>query len=371
MVSLKNYLMHRINAALNAPVVGLDISDRGMKYLRFHEAHGMLYPDAFGRKEIPEGVIMGGVIMREDELVRVLKEWAAHEGRALATSGFVVSLPEEKSFVRVIRIPNMKREEVGNAIRWELESNVPFKVDEISYSYEVVETGSKSADHLDVVVTAFPKAIVEAYVRVCTGAGLQPTALELESQAIIRSLAIQREDMAIRVVLDIGSSRTSITLVLGRFIIFTATIPLGGVLLEEQIAKGLKVAPTEAIRIKKTLGLDKRAYDGNLFAALAPSIAALTDEARRAIEYSGNYTHRLGVPSMLVVSVLLVGGDASLPGLDTYLASALEVVVTRHDPFLPLGSRLLGIVPPLIRTEALSFATVVGLALRPIDAILS
>ncbi len=369
-MSFKNYLLGRMNAALESPLVGLDISDRSMKYLRFSTAHGILYPDAFGRKEIPEGVIAGGVIMREDELIRVLKEWAAHEGRALATSGFVVSLPEEKSFVRVIRIPNMKREEVGNAIRWELESNIPFKIDEISYSYEVVETGNRSADHLDVVVTAFPKAIIEAYVRVCTGAGLQPTALELESQAIVRSLAIGREDMAIRVVLDIGSSRTSITLVLGRFLIFTATIPLGGVLLEEQIMKGLNVAPVEAVRIKKTVGLDKCAYDGNLFAALAPGMAALTDEVRRAIEYSENYTHRIGVASMPVASVLLAGGDASLPGLDTYLAAALHVAVVRHDPFLPLGTRLLGIVPPLVRTEALSFATAVGLALRPIDAVL-
>lgn len=368
MAFLKKYLVHRIDAALEASLVGLDISDRSMKYLRFHEARGMLYPDAFGRKEIPEGIIKGGVIIKEDELVLVLKEWTMHEGRTLVGSGFVVSLPEEKSFVRVIRIPNMKREEVGNAIRWELESNVPFKVDEISYSYEVAGKAMRDADHLDVVVTAFPKAIVEAYVRVCTGAGLQPVALELESQAIIRSLVIQDDDATIRVVLDIGSTRTSITLALGRFIVFTVTIPWGGALLEEQIVKGLKVAPDEAVRIKKMYGLERRAYDGKLFDALAPGIAALADEVRRAIEYSENYTHRVGISSVPIVSILLAGSDASLFGLDTYLAVALHIPVLRHDPFAPLGSRLLGIVPPIVRTEALGFATAVGLALRPIDA---
>ena len=99
-----------------------------------------------------------------------------------------VSLREEKSFFRVIQLPKVKIADIGKAIRWEIEANIPLPFEELVYDYEVVDSFDEHLDHVDVVISAFPKTIVDAYVRVLGAAGLRLACLELESQAIVRSV---------------------------------------------------------------------------------------------------------------------------------------------------------------------------------------
>ena len=56
---------------------------------------------------------------------------------------------------------------------------------------------------------------------------------------------------------------------------YTNTIPLGGITLEENILKSLKVRPDEADDLKKKVGLNKKERGGRVFAALVPAISAL------------------------------------------------------------------------------------------------
>ena len=320
-----------------------------------------------GEIALPEGIIRNGEIVQEGSLTTHLSQWIRTQPKKVRTSFFAVSLPEEKSFLRIIRLPPVDPDQIGNAIRWEIEAHIPLKADEVIYDYEVINPPAKKLRvPLNVAVTAFPKATVDAYVRTFLGAGMRIAVLELESQAITRAISPNLQNSTGYVILDIGRTRTSIIICVGSVIVFTTTLELGGDLFEENIAKTLHVSREEALRIKKEIGLQKHAYEGNLFAALAPGLAALSDEIRRTIGY---YQEHVAETSGLVSSltqILLVGGDANLIGIATYLSASLQLPARTIDPFSSVSRRLRYVTPPILYSEALGFTTTIGLTLRPL-----
>lgn len=363
-------VQRRINRFLRLPTAGLDISDVAVKYLAFDprtvaSGHRLT---AFGEFQVPEGLIVKGEIQKEAELIQLFSAWRAEEKRIPRSTFFVVSLPEEKSFLRVIQLPQMREDEVQHAIRWEIEANIPLAFEELIYDSEVIVPvdPAKRTDHLDVVVTAFPKPLIEAYVRVLHGAGLPLAALELESQAITRSVAPDFNKSSSRIIVDIGRTRTSLIVCIGGVIVFTTTIELGGQLFEEHLAKAFHISEEEARVMKMQIGLDRKERDGAVFDALLPIVAVLADELSRVVEYYHRHAeHMHGAPEA-IEAIMLVGGDANLFGLETYLSSALQIRCFLADPLAGTYPGHAFMIPPLRKNEALAFATTIGLALRDI-----
>src|SRR3989338_11184603 len=81
--------------------IGIDISDLSAKYLKFSKTGDL---EIYGEFSIPEGIIETGEIKKENELEKVLSAWLAGDGRRFRSSFVTISLPEEKSFVRLIQL---------------------------------------------------------------------------------------------------------------------------------------------------------------------------------------------------------------------------------------------------------------------------
>ncbi len=349
---------------IRLPVIGLDISDRSIKYVKLAVGRKVVF-EFFGEVEVPEGIIAQGLVEREADLSGVLHGILTEVGGRFAATGAAVSLPEEKSFVRLLRLAKVKPEEVEGAIRWQMEGQIPLPPDEIAYDYELIGSAADGGDHLDAVITAFPRGVVGAYVRALKSAGFQPVALELESQAIAR--AVMPEASAgtdAKVVIDMGRNRTSFSIAAAGAIVFTTTLPIGGRVLEDRIAQALGVDAAEAARVKKEIGLDKDAYDGRIFAALQPPLETLADELARAVAYYADHILHAHGADRGIGAVILSGGDAALLGLDTYLASKIHVPVEIADPFRKLAALLPYAIPPLPKNQSLAFSAAIGLAMR-------
>lgn len=373
---MKEKIVQWVKRRTSLPVAGLDISDRSVKYMRFiASSHGIIGTHRggldvvlaeYGEEEIPEGVVVRGVVEREDALGTVLAKVADRAGREFCASGMVVSLPEEKSFLKLIQTPRVADDAMAGAVRWGMEGHVPLSPDDMMYDFEEIHSRGDAEDHRDAVVTAFPKEIVMSYVRAIKAAGLIPVALELESQAIIRAVARDLTEPEAIIVLDMGRTRTSFIIVAGGAILFTATIDIGGIVLEKSIMQGLGVDEAEAMRMKKEIGLSKTSHDGKLFAVLLPSLAVIADELRRTIAYYLDHAAHTHDAGNVITRIVLSGGDASLYGLDTYLAVETRIPVALADPFAAWHGGAGGGIPPLPYHEALAFTAAMGLALRGI-----
>lgn len=361
---VRERILRWVDRFVRLPTVGFDISDFSVKYLEFITHGDKISVGRFGELVLPEGLVVKGEIVRVEELAKLLKEWGAKEGRALCSSFFTVSLPEEKSYLRVIQLPKIKQEEVPNAIRWEIEANIPLPLDELVFDYEIVGSTENHQDHLDVAITAFPRSIVESYVRTFELAGLNLFALELESLALVRAAASDIDPAKSIIIVDIGHNRASFAFFSGGSVVFTQTNELGGKVFEENIARSLGVDRVKAALIKKEVGLNKKEYEGKVFSALLPAVSVLLDELRRSISYYHDYAH-LHEKDRNIDEILLTGGDSNLLGLDTYIGSALKIPVYRFRPFVTARNRLLPTIPPISRSQAMAFSAAIGLAMRP------
>ncbi len=346
-------------------ITGLDISDLSMKYVSFDKTKkNKIILSAFGEITYPEGIIANGQIKDEQKLTDELAKWRVKEKKNIPSPFVALSLPEEKSFIRAVKIPRVRREDIANAIRWEIENQIPLPLEEVTYDYEIITNAHTNQDQLDIIITAFPRDILLAYVRAVKAAGLIPYAIELESQSLTRACVQSSQDNV--VIVDVGRTRTSLVLFAGGAILYTSTIEYGGLIFEQYIAKQLGIRMEEARQLKIDIGLDKTRQNGEVYMALIPAITAIGDEVSRALAYYQGHSLSIQVAAPAIQTVLLSGGDANLRGLDTYLASVLKINVERADPFSIIKNKSAHTIPPLTRHDALAYATAIGLALREI-----
>src|SRR3989344_924781 len=358
-----SFISRRIKNIVNPPFFGMDISDLTIKFLRVSDGGGTKKTiKYFGEINIEPGIIVEGEVKNESSLSEILKKnLKDSEGKRVHEKFVVASLPEEKSFVRIIQLPKLKPSELATAVRWELEGNIPLPLDQVYFDYEVVGQ-EKPSDHTDVLITAFPRIIVDSYTEALKSAGLYPLALELESQAISR--ACITPDTKSVIILDVGMTRTSFIVFGGGSIILTLSIPFGGQTLNSAIADKLKVPNKEAEALKKTHGLDKQYKNGTLFEAMSPFLKTLVEEVQKQIWfYKEHSEHRHGSPSD-IEKILLVGGDANLIGLEKYLAVALKRPVLMADPFVNVYGAGYKVIPSIEKNASLKYTTSIGLALR-------
>lgn len=353
-----------VASIITPPAFGLDISDFTIKFVRMERRFGgELTIAAFGEAKLPEGVVVEGEIKKEKELSSFLKNnlFDAH-AKPFHDRFVVATLPEEKSFVHAVQLPKMRPEDVGKAVRWELESVVPLPIGELVFDHEILPALAP-VDHFDLLVTAFPKGTVESYVKVLEGAGFVPVALELESQAISRALWGGEKDA--RIFVDLGATRTSFMTVVGGSLIFTRTISVGGRDFDRAIAERLGISLEEARQIKIDVGFTKEYKGGVVVEALSPPIGTLAEELKKQIAFYREHSmHRHGMPGD-ISAIVISGGDANLIGFTKHLGVFLKKEVRVGDSL----SRLLSqkhFAPPFSKNQSLKYTTAIGAALRGI-----
>ncbi|MDP3769393.1 MAG: type IV pilus assembly protein PilM [Candidatus Sungbacteria bacterium] len=363
----KSFISSWMTSLIQPQIIGLDISDLSTKYISFGRAkNNKLNITFFGEIAHPEGIITNGEIKNEEALGEILEKWFLKKKKELPSPFVAISLPEEKSFIRLVQIPTVKPQDVANAIRWEIENQIPLPLEEVIYDYEIITSLRDNKDHLDVLITAFPKELLMSYVRTIKKAGLEPYVIEIEPQALVRACAAPLRDKEAKIILDVGRTRTGLVIFAEGSILYTATLDAGGIAFEQSIARTLGVSLDEAKKIKIDVGLDKTAHNGDVFSALASVVTIIADEIVRATSYYDSHALHAHGAAPTIGQILISGGDANLKGLDTYLASVSRIRVERIDPFFAIQNRMAHAIPPLTKREALCYTTAIGLALRDI-----
>ena len=349
---------------LTLPFFGLDISDRSLKYFSFSSGKNGLRPDRFKQIQIPEGLIGSGEIKKREELVFFLKENCRKAGIEYA----VASLPEEKAFLHLMSLPFAEGGDIREMIETQLEERVPLPASEIIFDYQMVYNKDKADGeairHFDVLVSAFPKKIIEEYRGVLEEAGIIPLAFEVETQSIARAIMPKGEQETIMVI-DFGKTRTSFLIISGGHLRFTSTISVGGETIDKAISKNLGVNLLEAERLKKERGgVFNFDVKNEIYVSILPLISAIKDEAKKnMIFWETHASHLHNRKKGKIEKIFLCGGDANLTGLPEYLAHSLRIKVELANVWINAFS-FEDYVPEIFFKDSLNYATAVGLALR-------
>lgn len=340
---------------LEQPAVGLDISDMSMRFVELVRQGSEFQIGRFGERAIPRGIIESGEVKKGAELRAILIELKKQHDLQFV----VVSLPEEKAYLFDLDIAQMKRDEIRGALELVLEEHVPLKASEALFDYRIIK---ETETTILVNVSVFPRALTDGYLAVFSEAGITPLAFEVEAHALARSI-IPASDMRPSMIIDLGKTRTGITIASGGFVQFTSTVSVGGASLTEVIMKQLGVTFDEAEKVKREKGLVSMVANSDLSFAFMSLMGVLKDEIHRNFVYWQTHVDNFGKKRPPIEKIYLCGGDANLPGIAEFFAEHFGVPVEVANVFVNTRS-LDAEIPKINFSDSLRYATAIGLALR-------
>ncbi len=340
---------------LEQPAVGLDISDVSMRFVELVNRRDEFEIGRFGERAIPRGIIESGEVKKPAELRAILIELKKQYDLKFV----VVSLPEEKAYLFDLEIAQMKRDEIRGALELVLEEHVPLKATEALFDYRIIK---ETETTILVNVSVFPRALTDGYLTIFSDAGIVPLAFEIEAHALARSV-VPASDMRPSMIIDLGKTRTGITIASGGFVQYTSTISIGGASLTEVIMKQMGVPFDEAEKVKREKGLVSMVANSELSLAFMSLVGVLRDEINRNFMYWQTHVDTFGKKRPPIEKIYLCGGDANLPGIAEFFAEHFGVSVEVANVFVNTRSLDAGI-PKINFSDSLRYATAIGLALR-------
>lgn len=337
--------------------LGVDIGTGGIKVAELSVLKGRFHLETYGYSENPSDQLAVSPLEQPEKTGAFLSQLCKEAG--VTSKIAIAALPVSQVFSTVLSVPQQKDPRLmKEAIHAQARKLAPMPLEEmITYSTFVDDPqADPKREHVRVLVTGSAKTLVQKYMQIFKTAKLELQALDTESFALIRSLI--GKDKNTMMVVDVGAVRTNITIVEKGVPFFTRSIQTGGRTVTEELARQVGVSVAEAEQMKSDVSAAPTAGG-----KIAPSVAAVADAILNEIRYSIEWYGRMDLTeSRAIQKLILCGGSASLPGLDTYLAEALDVNVYVGDPWARVVYP--EVLRPVLDEIGPRFAVAVGLAMR-------
>ena len=295
-------------------------------------------------------------------LQRIMRE------KGIKAAPLVVSLNGQSVFPRFAKFPAVAADKLEELVRYEVEQNVPFPIDEIVCDHQF--TGMTPEGEKAAMIVAAKLDQVRAVTDAVAAAGLTPQIVDVSPMAIYNAFRWSNPGATgCSVILDIGSRTTSLILVEDEKI-YTRSIPVAGNTITKDIAQTFGCSLEEAEQLKLERGYvslggvteDADEVTDRVSKIVRTVLTRLHAEISRSINF---YRSQQGgnAPARL----FLTGGTVRLPQLDEFFRETLQVEVGYLNPFAKIG---LGakVNRQALANDAFTLAESAGLALRMADA---
>lgn len=341
-------------------VFGLDLSDLSIKIVQLENNGSVDAVSGFSSVPLPMNAISDGEILKKDQVVTAIKKAVETAGpKKIKTKKVICSLPETKAFLRIISIPKMEEAELKEAVKWEMEANIPLPLEQVYYDWQLIPADLfPEKNKISLLVVAISKNVVDQVLETLQEAGLEPVGLEIESIAQARGLLAENDDKETVLIVDIGDRRTSFSINKGGVPCFTSSIPLCGQSFTDAIAHGTNVSFEEAEKIKLNYGIGSDFKNDAIFKVSQPILENLVNEIEQSIDF---YLTGLKY-SQSIDKIIICGGGANTKGLVPYLSKKLARTIEFGNPWinLKLGKGL----PVIEKSQSVQYSTAIGLALK-------
>jgi len=356
---------------LKYEIFGLNINDSSLKIVKLAKKRKGFVLSSFNEIKINPGIVEGGVIKDEDVLAKVIKAaLSSVKGKKIKTKHVVASLPEEKSFLKVIQMPRMTTGEFEFSVPMEAENYIPLPIDQVYLDFEVINTKKENKADSEILLVASPKKIVDAYVSCFKKAGLITVAMEPKAQSIFRALIKEGSNTELMALINFGEDGVELVIVDNGVTKFTCSIPISSSKITQAISQNLKVDFYEAERIKKRYGLTAKRIGTKADKAKEASVSVLDDlvlQIEKHLNFYKDHAFDSITSSKKFSKILLSGGGSELKGISEFLSEKLGISVELGNPMLNLFVKSKKNSFNIIGKDLISYTIAIGLALRQTD----
>lgn len=271
------------------------------------------------------------------------------------------SIPDFCTFFTAFEIPAMSKEEVPEAIKYEVRPYVPLPLSEITLDWTVTQ-GEFSKTPLKVLVIAIPNAVVSQYRAIAHISGLKLKILEPEVFALVRA-TIKKEEKKIIGLIDIGARSTTCSILEEGIIKTSHSFNIASNQLTESLASSLNIDYNEAEKLKRKYGLTLNGRAGesqqSIRKILVPLVDSILEEIKKIFR---TFYQNEGKE---VEKIILGGGLSLMPNLKEYFFAELKKEVVISNSFSNISYS--PVLKKTLEKEGPSYAVAVGLALKGLE----
>ncbi len=241
-----------------------------------------------------------------------------------------IALAENQVFTKVVEMPVLSDKELSSAIYWEAEQYIPAPLAQMTLDWQVLkrdkvlQVGSKML----VLLVAAPTSLVQKYQRVLELSGLSVVAIETEILSVVRSI-VSVPNFPTSLIINIGNHSTSLAIVQSNILVFSYSLPLGGIAMNQAIAQSFGFTLQQAEEYKKVYGITDQSFGGKIGKAIEPILFSMLSEVKKAHAFYGDkYKQELPISQLI-----LTGGTARLPGIDLFFVKNVGIETIIANPW--------------------------------------
>ncbi len=257
----------------------------------------------------------------------------------------ITNLPMEKEIIRNISFPFSDVEKIAEAIPYEAEENIPFKLDDMVMDFLPMKSGRDGEGRI--LLAAAHKETVLEHLNLLQEFGIKPIRMGMESIALFECYKyFNRIGDESVIQIDIGNNKTIVNIIQNNQLLFTRSIAIGAGLIHTSVAEYLKMSHPESIRLIQRLNLDLTSYENNVQREHYKSVDLTRPKLRKIFDIAAKIVQELNEQIFLTIKALSVeygaitfnrilvsGGGSNITGLGTIISREFEIPVV-SIPFL-------------------------------------
>ncbi|WP_313279062.1 type IV pilus assembly protein PilM [Timonella senegalensis] len=284
---------------------------------------------AFAEVPLPIGALQDGEVVETAVVADAIKKlW--DKGKFSAKE-VVIGVGNQRVIVREADLPWQPLNQLKKTLPFHAEQLLPTGLGDVVVDF--VPTCERATEDSRLVSGLFIAAIremVTSNALAVERGGLTPLMVDFTPLAVQRALSRGELGKYTVAFVDVGARISNLVISERGVPRFVRVLPQGGQDATEALASAMNIAPNDAERMKRRVGIGHQGQSesAQVSEALMAVTSTLVNAIRSTIQYYG--TKGLGAPIDLIV---LTGGGTKLDGFGQFLSSATRLPVQLGNPF--------------------------------------
>lgn len=315
-------------AGSSSTLLGLDIGISAVKVIAVEKHRNSWKVVDYAFEPLPELALIDDDIQKPDEIMEALK--ACIKKISVKSDSVSIGLFGKNTLARKIQLVGGDGDDLEDQIMWEAEQYIPFEVDESEISYHVM--GENEGGGFDTLIAAATHEVIGNYKKLVESCGLKVKVVDLGVLALTNVFSyvfekeLEQKTGHSWLVFEFGAQKTTMVVYREDRFVFSKEMPIGGVMITEEIQRqmGVNYYEAEDLKINGT--------DGNLPEEIMVIIKEVLDqfyaEVRKALDFYLSTSQDDSIEDCI-----LTGGAVLTPGLIEGMEELLGLKVKILNPF--------------------------------------
>jgi type IV pilus assembly protein PilM len=256
----------------------------------------------------------------------------------------------------------MSDDQLDESIRFEVQQYIPFDLEEVNIDFQILGLHEDKKDHMNVMLVAAKKAIINEYSNLISAAGLNTVIVDIDVFALENMFEFNyptEKDKNLALI-DIGASVINMNFLHDGISTLTRDVFIGGNQITEDIQKQFKVNYEQAENLK--LGKEVEGINPeSVKDVIQKASLSLAGEIQRSLDFFSSQT------SLDIHKIYLSGGVVKTPNLISLIQEKTGTPTEVVDPLKSISYSRENFDLEYIKGMSPFMAVGVGLALRRMD----